>query len=136
MVFNTNFNNISVILRKSVKFVEETGVHRENRSTQRKQEYTEETGVHRENRSTQRKQEYTEKTGVHRENRSTQRKPPTCRKSLTNFITECCIEYTSPLDGFELTTLVMIGTACIGSCKSNYHTITTPTATQSSWIFV
>jgi hypothetical protein len=28
--------------------------------------------------------------------------------------------------GFELTTLV-IGTDCIGSCKSNYHTITTMT---------
>jgi hypothetical protein len=27
--------------------------------------------------------------------------------------------------GFELTTLVVIGTDCIGSCKSNYHTITT-----------
>jgi hypothetical protein len=26
--------------------------------------------------------------------------------------------------GFELTTLVMIGTDCIGSYKSNYHTIT------------
>ena len=24
------------------------------------------------------------------------RKPPTCRKSLTNFIIQCCIEYTSP----------------------------------------
>ena len=29
--------------------------------------------------------------------------------------------------GFELTTLVVIGTDCIGSCKSNYHTITTVT---------
>ena len=26
--------------------------------------------------------------------------------------------------GLELTTLVMIGTDCIGSCKSNYHVIT------------
>jgi hypothetical protein len=26
--------------------------------------------------------------------------------------------------GFELTTLVVIGTDCTGSCKSNYHTIT------------
>jgi len=32
------------------------------------------------------------------------------------------IEYTSPWTGFELTTLVVIGTDCIGSCKSNYHT--------------
>jgi hypothetical protein len=29
------------------------------------------------------------------------------------------------LTGFELTTLVVIGTNCIGSCKPNYHTITT-----------
>ena len=30
--------------------------------------------------------------------------------------------------GFELTTLVVIGTDYIGSCKSNYHTITTTMA--------
>ena len=30
--------------------------------------------------------------------------------------------------GFELTILVVIGTSCIGSWKSNYHTITTTTA--------
>jgi len=30
--------------------------------------------------------------------------------------------------GFELTTLVMIGTDCIGSCKFNYHAITTKTS--------
>jgi hypothetical protein len=34
-------------------------------------------------------------------NQSTRIKPPSCRKSLTNFIT-----YTSPWAGFELTTLV------------------------------
>ena len=27
--------------------------------------------------------------------------------------------------GFELATLVVMDTDCIGSCKSNYHTITT-----------
>ena len=32
--------------------------------------------------------------------------------------------YTSPWSRFELTTLVVIGTDCIGSCKSNYYTIT------------
>jgi len=32
------------------------------------------------------------------------------------------------LVGFELTTLVVIGTDFIGSCKSNYHTITVTTA--------
>jgi hypothetical protein len=30
--------------------------------------------------------------------------------------------------GFELTALVVIGTDCIGSCKSNYHTIMAITA--------
>ena len=30
--------------------------------------------------------------------------------------------------GLELTTLVAIGTDCIGSCKFNYHTIMTMTA--------
>jgi hypothetical protein len=33
--------------------------------------------------------------------------------------------------GFELTTLVVIGTDCIGSYKSNYHTITTTMASES-----
>ena len=56
---------------------------------------------------------------------NTRRKPPTCRKYLTNFITLCCIEYTLPSMGFELTTLVVISTDCTGSCKSSYHTITT-----------
>jgi hypothetical protein len=32
--------------------------------------------------------------------------------------------YTSPWSRFELTTSVVIGTDCIGSRKSNYHTIT------------
>jgi hypothetical protein len=35
--------------------------------------------------------------------------------------------------GFKLTTLVVIGTDCIGSCKSNYHTITTMTAPNNNW---
>ena len=33
-------------------------------------------------------------------NRSTRRKRWTCSKSLTNFITKCCIEYTSHWAGF------------------------------------
>ena len=33
-----------------------------------------------------------------------------------------------PWSRFKLTTSVVIGTDCIGSCKSNYHTITTMTA--------
>ena len=32
--------------------------------------------------------------------------------------------YTLPWSRFELTTSVVIGTDCIGCCKSNYHTIT------------
>jgi len=36
--------------------------------------------------------------------------------------------YTSPCLGFKFTTSVVIGTDCIGSCKSNYHTITATTA--------
>ena len=63
-------------------------------------------------------------------NWSTLRKPQTCRKSLTNFITYYCIEHTSPWTGFALTTLVVIDTDCIGSYKSNYHTITTMTTSQ------
>ena len=40
--------------------------------------------------------------------------------------------YTSPWSGFELTTSVVIGTDCIGSCKSNYHTITPTTASKGT----
>jgi hypothetical protein len=36
--------------------------------------------------------------------------------------------------GFELTTLVIIGTDCIGSCKSNYYTITTTTTLSDLWL--
>jgi hypothetical protein len=36
--------------------------------------------------------------------------------------------YSSPSSKFELTTLVVIGTDCIGSCTSNYHMITVTTA--------
>jgi hypothetical protein len=36
-----------------------------------------------------------------------------------------CIEYTSPCTVFKFTTLVVIG-----SCKSEYHTITTTTASD------
>ena len=39
--------------------------------------------------------------------------------------------YTSSWSRFAITTSVMIGTDCIGSCKSNYHTITATTAPES-----
>ena len=56
------------------------------------------------------------------QHRSTRRRQLTCRRSLTNFIACCCIEYTSS------ERLVVIGTDCIGSYKSNYHMTTTTTA--------
>jgi hypothetical protein len=59
-----------------------------------------------------RKPEYPEKT------------TPTCRKSLTNYH---IMLYPSPWSRFELTTSVVTDTDCIGSCKSNYHTITATT---------
>ena len=68
------------------------------------------------------------KTGVYG------KKPSTCHMSLTNFITQFCIaEYTSQWAGFELTLLVVIATNCIGSCKSNYHTITWMTVMLCFW---
>ena len=62
-------------------------------------------------------------------------KTTTYRKTLTNFITYCCIKYPSPWTGFEITTLVVIGTGCTGSCKSNYHTITTTTTLKKEFDF-
>jgi len=44
--------------------------------------------------------------------------------------------YTSPWSRFELTTSVVIGTDCIGSCKSNYHTIMATTAPYSMYELV
>jgi hypothetical protein len=43
---------------------------------------------------------------------------------------KCCIDYSSPWTGFELTTLMVMSTNCTGSCKSNYPTITTTTASK------
>jgi len=58
------------------------------------------------------------------------RKPEDPEKSRTNFIglpkLYHIMLYTSPWSRFELTTSMVIGTDCIDSCKSNYHTITTP----------
>ena len=42
--------------------------------------------------------------------------------------------YTSPWSRFKFTTSVVVDTDCIGSCKSNYHTIMTTTAPfESLW---
>jgi len=78
MVFNTNFNNISIISWRSVLLLGETGVPGEN------------------------------------------------HRPVAIFIIKLYIEYTSSLAGFELTTLMVICTDCVGSCKSNYHTTMTP----------
>ena len=43
---------------------------------------------------------------------------------------------TSPWTGFELATLMVIGTDCTGSHKSNYHTITTRTPPWKIFIFL
>ena len=59
-------------------------------------------------------------------NQRTQRKPPSCHKSLTKLYH--IMLYTSPWSRFKLTTSVVIGTDCLGSCKSNYHMITTTMA--------
>jgi len=40
------------------------------------------------------------------------------------------------MNGFELTTLVAIGTDCTGSCNSNYHTITTTTVPSLFLVFI
>ena len=39
--------------------------------------------------------------------------------------------YTSPWSRIELTESVEIGTDCIGTCKSNYHTITATTSPEN-----
>ena len=59
---------------------------------------------------------------------STRRKPSICYNSLTNLITKCYIEYTSPWAGFDLTTSAVICTDCTCSFKSNYDAITTTMA--------
>ena len=41
-------------------------------------------------------------------------------------------EYTSPLMGFEFTTLLVIATDCKSNCKFNYHMITT-TRVPNAW---
>ena len=46
------------------------------------------------------------------------------------------MEYTSPWIWFELTTLVVICTDCTGSCKSNYHTITSMTTPHVNCVII
>ena len=89
MVFNSTFNNISVLSWQSVLLVKETKVPRKHH-----------------------------------------------RSVASNWQTlshKCCTEYTSPWTRIGLATLVVIGTDCIGSCKSNYHMITTTMAPVIFW---
>jgi hypothetical protein len=59
--------------------------------------------------------------------KSTRTKPLTCLKSVTNFYHITLYRVHLARAGFEPSTLVVIGTDCIGSYKSNYHTITITT---------
>ena len=70
-----------------------------------------------------------EETGIPGENH---------RPAASHWPTLCCIEYISPSTGFKLTTVVVIGTACTGSCKSKDHTITTTTYPKVllSWYYI
>ena len=49
-------------------------------------------------------------------------------------ITQRCNESSSPGASFELTKLVVMDTDCRGSCKSNFHTITSPVPTSQRWV--
>ena len=60
-------------------------------------------------------------------NQRTRRKQTTDLSQVTDKLYHILL-YTSPWSRFELTTSVVIGTDCIGSCKSNYHTIMTTTS--------
>ena len=69
-----------------------------------------------------------EETGVPRENHW-----PTA--SDWQILSHNVVSSTPRLSGIRLTTLVVIGTDCIGSCRSNYHTIMNTTAALSEIIF-
>ena len=67
-------------------------------------------------------------------NQSAQRKPLICVWQVTDKLYHIML-YTSPWLGFKPTTSVVIGTDCIGSCKSNYHMITADDGPKTDWSF-
>ena len=86
MVFNTTFNNISVILWRLVLLVEETGVTVENHQ------------------------------------------PVVSHWQIYHIM---LYQVHLAMSRIKLTMLVVISTDCIDSCKSNYHMITTMTASET-----
>ena len=66
-----------------------------------------------------------EETGVPEENH---------RTAVSHW--QSCIVYTSLFVGFKLISLVVIGTDWIGSCKSNYYTITTTMAPHTTYLYI
>jgi hypothetical protein len=87
MVFNAIFNNISVILWRSVLLVKETRVHWEN------------------------------------------------HRSVTDKLDHILLYRVQDGAVFEFPTLVMIGTDCIGSCKSSYYSLSSKTRTCVSFSY-
>ena len=103
MMFNTTFINISVISLHSVLLVEETRVPRENHRL---------VACHWQTLSHNVVSSTPGLSGIQTHNVSDDK-----HYHIMFYWT-----------GFKFTTLVVIGTDCTGSCKSNYHMVTTTTA--------